>query len=289
MIKWIADATRKLFGLKTELEPAFEFETEGPELEDHPIVTVAERVALNRGAFVAGWWDQARRWPIHAKRMGGAITPKLTVVHTTDMAPGTMPALLRAWAKNPGSGAGCHFVIGKSSAGIADATPSGGVVQLIPITRNGNHAGGSRVVNGKRQPWHGWFKTKAGALVHPNLVAVGIELDNAGMLAKKGGAWVHRGTDKVIPPADVYIDERGRGWERITEYQFAALEALLDALDATMPAADFAIVPNGNYSTVPFAGVTSSRELGHVTLDPNRKTDPGPQVMAWLRERAARS
>lgn len=287
MIKWITDTTRKLFGLGPS---EFNFETAGPAADEHPIVTVGERVQLNRGAFVVGWWDQARRWDINPGRIGPAIAPKLTVVHTTDMAPGTFAALLKVWKRDAGPGSGAHFLIGKSSAGIGLEVPTGGIIQMVPITRNGNHAGGSRVVNGKREAWHGWFKTSTGALVHPNLVAVGIEIDNAGKLKRKGDAWVHNGTDKVIATADVFLDEHGHGWERITDYQFAALEALLDALDATMPAAEFSIVPNGNYKAagVEYAAVTRSREVGHVTLDPNRKTDPGPQVMAWLRQRAAR-
>lgn len=48
------------------------------------------------------------------------------------------------------------------------------MVQFAPITRNANHAGGKT---------HGWWYTRAGGrgrLIHPNTVAVGIELDNAG-------------------------------------------------------------------------------------------------------------
>src|SRR6185503_7235000 len=202
----------------TELEPAIEFDTVGPsegsELAAVTKPTVADIVRVDRGQFVGGWWNQARQFPIHKGRLGGNITAKCTVVHTTDMAPGTMAPLLKRWRDLAGEGAGAHFLIGKMAAGIGDAIPSGGIVQLAPITRNGNHAGG--------RPAHGWFKGKDGQLVHPNLVAIGIEIDNAGALTMRQGMWVHKDSGKVIPTADVHVDARGRGWEKITDYQWGA-------------------------------------------------------------------
>ncbi len=42
------------------------------------------------------------------------------------------------------------------------------------------------------------------------------------------------------------------------------------------------VIPNGKPPT--WSAPPSSSLVGHVTLDPNRKTDPGPQMMSWLRE-----
>ena len=250
-------------------------------------VTSPIGVPAQPSRFADGWYAGARRWPIHPGRLGGTITPKVSVVHTTDMAPGSMAALLRAWQASAGPGSGAHFLIGKVAAGAELAAPTGGLIQLAPITRNANHAGGS--------PTHGWYGGPLGS-IHPNLVAVGIELDNAGYLRRHGpidanhDQWVHPDSGYVIPTADVHVDERGRGWERITPYQLATLGELLDTLAATLPGLDrrVSVIPNGTYigNGVTWAAMPGTREVGHVTLDPTRKTDPGPQVMAWLRARA---
>ncbi len=291
---WLRELARKVRGIfgpgtVTGLE-AFEFDTATTPGELDPKIAVGQIIAMDRGSFVKGWYTGARQWPIHVKRLGGTIAPRVTVVHTTDMAPGTMAALLKRWAEVPGEGAGAHFVIGKQAAGQESRVPTGGVVQLAPINRNGNHAGGSKLIDGKRVPSHGWFRTPAGKLLHPNSYAVGIELDNAGKLARQDGVWVHKDSGKVIPSSDVFLDARGRGWERVTDYQLLALGALLDALDATLERfeAGVTIVPNGSYAAngVPEASLPWVREVGHWTLDPTRKTDPGPQVDAWLELRA---
>lgn len=286
----LGDLARKLRGIFGANTPtgfeAYEFDTAGPAKDEHPPVTAGDLVELDKGSFVGGWWTEARRFDINKGRLGGAIAPRCTVVHTTDMAPGTMAPLLKRWRDLAGEGAGAHFVIGKGSAGQQATIPTGGIVQLAPITRNGNHAGGA--INGK--PSHGNFKTKAGKLIHPNTIAVGIEIDNAGRLVRKGGVWVHKDSGKIMPDAQVYVDTHGRGYEVVTNYQLLALEALLDALDATMPALEsgMTVVPNGGYAEngVPEASLPWCREVGHWTLDPYRKTDPGPQVDVFLEARA---
>lgn len=200
------------------------------------------------------------------------------VVHTTDMAPGTFNALVKAWQSKPGAGNAAHFLIGRNEAD--------GVVQFAPITRNANHAGGS--------PSHGWWKYKTpagGKLVHPNTVAVGIEIDNAGKLrrvAKSGGRydWYYRDGEKFvfIPEDEVSVDERGQGWHTVTAYQRDALAQLLRDLHQCLMIGPELIVPNGDYKQngCPWAEMTG-RIVGHATLDPNRKTDPGPFVTAWLK------
>lgn len=279
-LKALAQKVRAFFGKGqvTGLE-AFEFDTAGGAHFDEVGSVTRSESPSERSGFIEGWWGGVDRRPIHPGRIGGAISAWSTVVHTTDMAPGTFQALLKRWTATAGEGAGAHFLVGK--------TVSDGIVQLAPITRNANHAGG--------RPSHGWYKLAHGALVHPNNVAVGIELDNAGRLTKKwlgggGTVWVHKDSGKIFAPKDVFVDSHGRGYERVTEYQMHALEVLLDALDATLrPApAGTTIVPNGSYAAngVPEASLPGVREVGHWTLDPNRKTDPGPQVDAFLELRA---
>lgn len=293
-LKELALKLRSIFGkdLATGFE-AFEFDTAGGDTFDAR--------GSDKGTtqdFVNGWWKHARTFEIHKGRIGAGIVPDSTVVHTTDMAPGTMAALLKRWRDAIGEGAGAHFLIGKTPAGNDAAIPTGGVVQLASIMRNGNHAGGSIVVNGVRKASHGWYKGPSGKLYHPNNRAVGIELDNAGRLARagsggRGDAWVHKDSGKIFAPANVFVDDHGRGYERVTDYQFTALETLLDALDAVMPqpSPGTTIVPNGGYKEngVPEASLPWVREVGHWTLDPYRKTDPGPQVDAFLEARARRS
>jgi len=280
-LKALGQKLRNIFGEDTKGLEAFEFDTTGEVPQ-----RVDTRVTPDHGPlFKDGWWLHADRFDINKGRAGGAIVPWCTVVHTTDMAPGTMSALLKRWRELPGEGAGAHFLIGRApnSTGNMTAIPTGGIVQMIPITRNGNHAGGP---GGK----HGWFKLPTGRLIHPNSVSVGIELDNAGRLMKKDGLWVHKDSGRVIP--DVFVDAHGRGYERITAYQMSALELLLDDLNAvltTVPAG-VTIAPNGTYKAngCPEAELPTCREVGHWTLDPYRKTDPGSQVTEFLRARALR-
>lgn len=233
-----------------------------------------------------GWYVDAIRCPTPL-RMGGAIDPKGATVHTTDCMPGSMQNILRRWATTKDTGAGAHFFIGRRAPTLDELYaeyPATGVVQLIPIKRNGNHAGGP---NGL----HGWVQTPKGKL-HPNLVYVGIEIDCGGKLRQMQTVVRHMDSGKVVDEADVYRDERGRPWHRVTDYQFEQLGKLLDALDAVMhelPAGS-KLVPNGSYQLngCTWAALPGTRFVTHVALDPIRKTDPGPQVTAWLRERYGR-
>lgn len=229
-----------------------------------------------------GWYRDAIRKPIHAGRIGGTITPYTTVVHTTDMLPGTMPALLKKWTSEKGAGNAAHFLIGRKPNESTTEWPDGGVVQMVPVFRNGNHAGGggSFIVNGK--------------LVHPNTISVGIELDCAGRLGRRAsdGKFYYKNGSKLveIPERDVIVDSRGIGWHRVTDYQFQVLDTLLRDLDGMYtPALTYgvSVTPKGTYKdNVVTWGAISGHIVGHVTLNPTDKTDPGPQVMDWLRHRA---
>lgn len=220
-------------------------------------------------SFVGAWWCEAKKKPAHPGRVGGAIRPKTMVVHTTDMMPNTFDSLVKAWTTTESSGACAHFLIGR------DKTQ--GVVQFVPIYRNANHAGGKV---------HGNYINTAG-LIHPNLVAIGVELHGAGLLTYKDGKWIHKDSGTTVAPSDVYVDSHHRGWQIITPYQFEMLEKLLrDICLEGLPATE--VKPDASYESqgvAYYAACASSKVVGHVTLDPINKTDPGPQVMAWIRDR----
>lgn len=228
-------------------------------------------------------WDGGRyrgaRWAqIHPGRDGGAIKPWGVVVHTTDMHPSTFDALVRAWQRGAGRGAGAHFLIGR--------TPAEGIVQMVDVGRNSNHAGGQT---------HGWFES-GGEHIHPNLVTVGIEVHAAGGVRKVDAQWRCWSDGKPVgtplPASEVQQDPKRelRGWHVPNAYQLAELERLLDALAqcplvVRSPAA-LTIKPNGTAPAwaprLDWMGLTV---VGHVTLDPNDKSDPGPMLSAWLRSR----
>lgn len=237
----------------------------------------------------SGWYRNSTQVLAHPSRMGGAIVPEAIVVHTTDCMPGSMPAILNSWSKTSGNGACAHAIIGRS--------PTDGVVQMIPFNRNGNHAGGLK---------HGWYgmprvdpktgtDTGALALIHPNTIAIGIELDCAGYLGHPvAGKWIHPDTKREVTAADVEVDPAGKGWHKVTQYQLDQLGAMIDAIrawDAFAAAVaqrgTLQVVPNGSYrdNGVPWGDVTGKTGVvGHVTLDPTNKTDPGPFMMAWIRQ-----
>lgn len=216
--------------------------------------------------------------PAHPARVGGAIQPYAVVVHTTDTIDGK-GAIEHSWTTTSGNGACAHFIIGRQ----------GQITQFIPINRNGNHAGG---------PIHGNFKVN-GSLVHPNLVTVGIEIENGGYLGKRTNAgWKHPDTGKILPDEDVFVDPRGIGWQHHTPESLATLGHLVDALDTTLgpfpgdptPAhkEPAVVVPDGDYRANQadgYALIFTPWLVGHVTLDPVNKTDPGWQGMGWVKER----
>lgn len=258
----LAKAVPAELPVATAEEHPYEFHTSGPDHHDDGM----------NAEITDGWYHRARRVDAHPGRIGRAITPCGVVVHTTDMMPGTLSGLVARWHGEAGSGAAAHFIIGRD--------PAQGVVQMISTLRNANHAGG---------PKHGNYRLTSGALVHPNLWTVGIEVHAGGRLKRNGTVWFHPDSVTRVDPADVFVDERGVGWHKITDYQFTELEMLLCAIRPTldtMPRGT-TIAPNGTYAengVAPWAAVDGKPVIcGHATLDPENKTDCGPELMAWLR------
>lgn len=283
LFSWIQALLAKLQGPDVAARAA-----QGPAPDEHPPVSAFQVSRVNNGKtdgapapWIRGAWTKATQTPAHTGRVGGTILPRAIVVHTTDMHPSQFGALRKAWQERPGDGACAHFVIGR------DATQ--GVLQFVSITRNGNHAGGNP---------HGWWRSPPvnprtdgnGTLYHPNTVAVGIELHAAGQLKPTGkpGEYRHPDSGLLVPASEVELDAKGRPWHKVTPYQYAILRDLINDLMPLLGAWErgTAVKPDDTYESqgVPWAATPSIDVVGHVTLDPVNRNDPGPFVMEWLRQ-----
>lgn len=224
-----------------------------------------------------GWWSGAKRKQVHSARVGGPIQAFAAVVHTTDMLPEEWDALVTAWSTKAGDGACAHFLIGRDAAH--------GVIQLVPISHNANHAGG---------PGHGVFRVPGRGDLHPNLVAVGIEVHCAGGVRRLNDAWrlVEGGVahGAPLPDSEVTPDpvRPGRGWHHVTNYQREQLGALLADLEAVLAPVPAGTVKAAFGETPPaYAVLSDARIATHAELDPVHRADPWPELSTWLRGRAA--
>lgn len=284
----------KLFGIMPP--PVVDWDVEGPPPEEYPSMklSVFDDMTLqskftSSGFNSDGWWHFARKMPAHISRVGGKIIPRAAVVHTTDCYPGTAPVIAAAWQKAGKKRNGAHFIIGRDERF--------GVVQLVSVYRNGNHAG--EADHGFFAP-PGWDKPGGPKLIHPNTCAVGIELDGAGRLDRPktpAGDPVHRDTGRTIPRKDCYWHKQtNTWWNVINEYQLTQLKALLTDLMTvfvdfpegteivTRSQAKHSYLGNGVLWADPRGGRLPTHITGHVCLDPLQKTDPGPQVLGWVAE-----
>lgn len=260
----LIEVFKRLLNIKQEGE----WKTVGPDVAEYPVVTagdiahVAEKV--NAGEFTEGKWSLATYKEMHSGRIGRSIIPRTLVVHTTDMRPGTFAALVRNWTSQLGRGNGAHFLIGRTEAD--------GIVQFAPIHRNANHAGGPNCGS-------------IGGL-HPNTISVGVELHANGLLKKVKGKWANSDNTETYPDSEVFVDEHGRGWHRITEYQRDMLKRLWEALKPTLKPwpAGTKVQPNAAYAPngVRYAEAQSPALVGHVSMNVLNKRDPGPEVMALI-------
>lgn len=179
--------------------------------------------------------DDGRAMPFLASpHQGATIAPRYLVIHYTA---GSSAAGTVSWFQNPASGVSAHLVIARD----------GTVTQMVPFNRKAAHAGTSR-----------W-----GNLSGMNQYSIGVELDNAGILARSGGKWVSRLSRRSYPDSEVTValhkhDPPGSqpsGWHAYTPEQ---IEATLEC--------GLALVRHYGLADV----------LGHDDIAPGRKCDPGP-------------
>ncbi len=164
--------------------------------------------------------------------VGGALAPRYLVLHYT--AGRSLESSVESLCtQKPQGNASAHLVLGRD----------GRIVQLAPFNVVTWHAGVSQ--------WSG--------LVGMNQYAVGVEMDNAGVMQQIGGqytAWF----GKVYPASEVLLAEHKHGggvkpWHAYTEAQIARALELAELLVAQYGLEDV---------------------LGHEDIAPHRKTDPGP-------------
>ena len=113
-------------------------------------------------------------------------------------------------------------------------------------------------------------------------MTIGIELEAPGLLARHGDAWIHPDTGHEV--IDVFVDDRGRGWGKISDCQFATLGALLDRLGPQLsPAPIGTCVHIGTYADNACQRACRTRCAHHQARDqqPDPKTDPVSGVMTY--------
>ena len=179
--------------------------------------------------------DDGTAWDyVASPHSGSSLSPRFLVLHYTA---GSSAAGTVAWFCSPASRVSAHLVIARD----------GSITQMVPFNRQAWHAGQSR-----------W-----GNLSGLNRHSIGIELDNAGCLVKRGGKWVSPLTRRSYSDRDVTVachknDPPGTlpcGWHAYTPEQ----------IEATL-AAGLALVAHYGLDDV----------LGHDDIAPGRKRDPGP-------------
>jgi N-acetylmuramoyl-L-alanine amidase len=177
---------------------------------------------------------------VASPNVGGKVQPLYLIMHFTA---GRAAKESVQWLTQKQAKASAHLVIGRD----------GGVTQLVPFDRVAWHAGKSRWLN----------------LTGLNAYSIGIELDNAGLLKRQGGAWTAWFGD-TYDPRDVVEaahqhETTVRGWHAYTAPQ---LDAAVEVGLALMKEYAFRDV------------------LGHDDVAPQRKVDPGPAFpMASFRAR----
>jgi N-acetylmuramoyl-L-alanine amidase len=168
---------------------------------------------------------------VKTPNVGGEYKPTILVMHFTA---GSSAKESISWLANAQAKASAHIVIGKD----------GKVTQMVPFNRVAWHAGKSE--------WKG--------IVGLNSHSIGIELDNAGRMVKKGGGWVADTFGGKFADADVLEathknEKQACGWHRYPEAQLAAARAVAKAI-------------------IQAYGI--KEVIGHDDISPGRKCDPGP-------------
>lgn len=149
---------------------------------------------------------------VSSPNIGGAMAPKLLVIHYTASDPGFDTA---AYFAKPAARASAHLVIRRD----------GTIIQCVPFNAVAWHAGKSR--------WTG-----ADGRVYSNLNrnAVGIEIENWGPLKKTGNGWVSWSGQPVPDALAVEACHKfgtpDCGWERFTQSQVGATVEVARAICA---------------------------------------------------------
>lgn len=163
---------------------------------------------------------------------GGRMTPDELVMHYTGS---SSYASAVSWLTNPAAKASAHLVIGAA----------GEITQLAPFNVVTWHAGQSSF-NGRS---------------NYNAFSIGIELVNAGLLARTGaGGFIERLGGKSVPAGKVILAAHKNGggeqpWAAYDPCQLAVAIAVAQALHAAYRFRDI---------------------VGHDDIAPLRKSDPGP-------------
>jgi N-acetylmuramoyl-L-alanine amidase len=168
---------------------------------------------------------------VKTNNIGGEYKPTILIMHYTA---GSSARESISWLANPQAKASAHIVIGKD----------GKVTQMVAFNRVAWHAGKSE--------WKG--------IVGLNSHSIGIELDNAGRMVKKNGAWVADTFGGKFADADVVVathknEKQPSGWHKYSEVQLAAAREVAKAI-------------------IQAYGI--KEVLGHDDISPGRKSDPGP-------------
>lgn len=177
---------------------------------------------------------------VKSPNVGGTLDPKYLVIHYTA---GRTADESVSWLASTAAEASAHVVIGRT----------GSVTQLVPFNRVAWHAGIST--------WEG--------LRGLNHHSIGIELDNAGRLERKGGRWCawfgDAYPDDEVMEATHKHATRACGWHTYTSEQ----------IEAALKLSAMLIRKYGLLDVV-----------GHEDISPGRKSDPGPAFpMASFRAR----
>jgi N-acetylmuramoyl-L-alanine amidase len=164
------------------------------------------------------------------------IDPKYLIIHYTA---GSSASGSISWLTNKKSKVSAHIVIARD----------GTVTQLVPFNIKAWHAGHS--------VWAGLYGI--------NNYSIGIEMDNAGKLVKKGGKWYSNLTKREYPDSEVLEAEHKHGGGIVGWHDYTA-----EQIDAAIQLGAL-LVEEYKLKDV----------LGHEDISPGRKIDPGP---AWPME-----
>lgn len=164
---------------------------------------------------------------------GALINPTLLVLHYT--ASGDNRDGDSKYFQKRGT-ASAHLVIERD----------GRVTQCVPFNKVAWHAG--------RSSWKG----RSGC----NNFSIGIEIDNWGLLEKRGNGKFYSHAGTVVNPSKVFVGSNKRGggqyWETYTNQQLAATDQAIGAIVKAYP--------------------TITEIVGHEDVAPGRKIDPGPAL-----------